>query len=194
MSRRDGSIGAVILAAGASVRMGRPKALLTVDKETFVNRAVRLARKAVPGPRVVVCAPGADEVRAAVDDDAAIFVENEQWEKGIGTSVARGIQALEALDVVGAAILVIDQPKLEAAHLETLVLTFREGSDPVATSYGGRPGVPAVFGRKWFEALRRLDGDRGAREILEGAAATVIEPELELADVDTPEDYERYET
>ena len=194
MSHRNGPIGAVILAAGASVRMGKPKPLLTVEGETFVNRAVRLAREAIPGPRVVVCGAGAEAVRAAVHDDAAMLVENERWQEGIGTSIGRGIQALEELDVVGAAILLIDQPALEAEHLETLVLAFREGADPVATSYGGNPGVPALFGRRWFEMLRHLEGDRGARDMLDRAGAALIEPELPLLDVDTPEDYERSKT
>lgn len=192
MGHHDGPIGAVILAAGASVRMGRPKALLTIDGEMLVNRAVRLAREAVPGPRIVVCGAESDVVRAAVNDDAAILVDNEQWQNGLGTSIGRGIRAVEALEVVGAAILLIDQPQLQAAHLETLVVTFREGSDPVATAYAGRPGVPALFGRRWFEILQRLDGDRGAREVLERAGAAMIEPEHELEDLDTPEDYERY--
>lgn len=172
--------------------MGRAKALLDAGGETFVARTIRIASEAVSCRPILVCGSDAPAVRAAVGDASVTIVENPRWESGIGSSIARGIEAVAAGDAAGALILLIDQPGVSAGHLQTLVAAFRAGADPVATSYEGRPGVPALFGRRWFEDLLRLDGDRGAREILERAGAAVVEPETGLLDVDTPEDYERF--
>ncbi|MGH9456538.1 MAG: nucleotidyltransferase family protein [Thermoanaerobaculia bacterium] len=179
------SVAAVVLAAGGSRRMGQPKVLIEIDGETLVRRAARRAREAGCDPVFVIAGAGAEAVAAAVSGLDVRVVENRDWSRGIGSSIATGARA--ATEERAAAVLVVlaDQPDVEPAHLGRLIAAFRAGHDRAGTTYGDATGVPAIFGAAWFPSLCRLDGDRGAKDLLAGAHTVPTEPPR---DIDTPGD------
>lgn len=188
-------IACVLLAAGGSRRLGRPKQLVRRRGQPLLARAVDAARGALPDAAlIVVLGAGALRLRALLRrrDNAARPVLNSEWAAGLAGSLARGLAALRS-DVDAALVLLADQPNVDAAALRRLLAAWRRRpSYPAAARYLGRAGVPAILPRRSWRALRALDGDAGARALLRGAAAvTLVDmPEAEL-DVDTPEDAAR---
>lgn len=188
--------GAVVLAAGASRRLGLPKQLLAWHGEPLVRRAARSAMDAGLWPVVVVLGARADEVRAVLAGMPIATVTNVAFAEGLGGSIRVGLHRLRscAPDVKGAVFLACDQPLVEAAHLVALAEAARDGDKPIAaSSYGGTLGVPALFAASIFPELLKLPGDSGARRVILREAARVVSvtlPDGEL-DVDTPEDWQR---
>ncbi len=184
---------AVVLAAGGSTRLGRPKQLLTRDGETLVHRAVRLAAATHPTHLLAVVGAHSDEVTAALQviavDHRLEFVANPHWETGLAGSVAAAAGALRGFD--GAVLmLVCDQPALEEHHLRALLGGAAES--PVgcaATRHGARLGVPALVTSSLFADSSELQGDTGlgARLTALHGVWTLDAPEL-THDLDTPDD------
>jgi molybdenum cofactor cytidylyltransferase len=189
-----GPIAAIILAAGASRRLGRPKQLLMHEGETLLARTVRLANKAGAAPVFVVLGAYHEQIRAAPGIEGARLVLNDRWEQGISTSIRAGLSALDGADpnAVGALILTCDQPRLAAGHLGTLMESFQERPEPAiaASRYAGIVGIPAVFPRLAFEQLLALRGDKGARAFLAKPPCALIEVPFSGGeiDIDKPED------
>ena len=171
---------AVVLAAGASTRLGEPKQLVVIGGETLLERAVRTARAAGCAPVVVVLGAAAERVRERCDLGGAVVIVNPEWDEGMASSVRAGIGAVGAVD--GVVLMTCDQPAVTAEHLRALMA----GGEATASAYAGRRGVPAYFPAASFAGLLELRGDAGARELLRGARA------IELAngelDVDTVAD------
>ncbi|HEY3629109.1 MAG TPA: nucleotidyltransferase family protein [Terracidiphilus sp.] len=188
------SIAAMILAAGGSRRLGRPKQMLVHDGETLLNRAIRRASDAGAGPVLVVLGAQFEMIRASIQSSSALVVHNDRWRQGMGRSVAEGMRALAvcAPDVDGVLLMGCDQPLLTADHLRALLNAFASPGVPAiaASSYAGINGVPAVFPRETFDDLRALRGDKGARSVIEHAALPVAAVEFAGGDVDidAPED------
>jgi oligoendopeptidase F len=188
--------GLVLLAAGASVRMGRPKQLLEVDGEPLLRRAVQAALATPTRPVVVVLGAHAALIRPVVADLPVLLVENPDWAEGLGASLRTGVRALEAaapgLDAMVVAL--ADQPHFSAALVGRLLAEqARTGRAIVASRHGDRGGPPALFLRSRFDALRHARGDAGARALLASAAAEVALIDVpDAADLDTPDDYRQY--
>jgi CTP:molybdopterin cytidylyltransferase MocA len=189
--------GLVILAAGASRRMGTPKALLPVDGRPMVVRVVEAALAAPVWPVVVVLGAHAAQVRPVLARYPVLVVENAAWPEGMASSLRTGLALLlqfsRQLD--GALLALCDQPAFSATTV-TRLIAAREatGRSIAASRYSARRGAPALVGREHFAALAALTGEEGARLLLNGDPAQVAEVDLpELAvDLDTPEDYERW--
>ena len=185
-------IGAIILAAGGSRRLGRAKQLVQYHGETLLARAIRVAHEAGARPVVVVLGAEYDAISAAVDLNQVRVARNAEWTLGIASSIHAGLRALEedAPDADGALILTCDQPQLMTEHLRALMAAFEAGAGIVASEYARARGVPAIFPRVAFAELHALSGDKGARALLahsDCAVVTVKFPGGEV-DVDTPED------
>jgi len=161
------TVAAIILAAGASRRLGQPKQLLLLDGETLLARAVRLANESGAAPVVVVLGAQAEAIGGAVDPGKATVVVNQDWEQGIAGSVHAGLGVVQA-QATGVLILSCDQPRLTSAHLGGLINAFTASKAPVivASAYAGIHGVPAVFPQEAFPDLFALRGDKGARALL----------------------------
>jgi len=181
-------IPALILAAGSGRRMGGPKALLAIEGETLLQRAVRVAEAAGCAPLIAVVGdwdpgplPGAVSV-----------IPNLEAAEGMASSIRAGIRALTP-GSVAALILTVDQPGVDADLLrQLLALASKDTDRPVACAYGGSLGVPAILPRRLFPALLALQGDRGAKAILlRENAASLPFPEGGQ-DLDTPADLERF--
>ena len=181
------SVAAVVLAAGASTRLGEPKQLVRLGGETLLERAVRIAREAGCQPVVVVV--GAEHVRVlgnSVMGDV-VTVINDKWQEGMASSIRLGVGALAfaAKDAEGVLLMACDQPAVTMKHLSHLALR----AEIKASRYAGKNGVPAFFPKKYFGKLMELKGDAGARELL--AEAQFEELENGDLDVDTVEDLKR---
>jgi molybdenum cofactor cytidylyltransferase len=178
---REVNVAAIILAAGASTRLGEPKQLVTLGDERLLERAVRVAREAGCAPIVVVLGASAASILAECRLGNANVVMNPDWGEGMAASIRCGVRSLD--EDCGAAILMTcDQPAVTAGHLRQLIAGCID--KPVASSYAGRLGVPACFPAGYFGELLWLTGDEGARRLLE-SALTVDLAGGEL-DIDTP--------
>lgn len=189
-------IGALVLAAGGSRRLGRPKQLLAPLGEPLVHRMARLALEAGAAPVWVVVGAGAEGVRTAMADLPVSCVENPGWEEGLASSIRAGVSAAAAAEPApdGLLVLLVDQPRVDGPLLARLLGAARAAPDRrVACAYGGGLGVPALFPSADFPALGRLRGDRGARDILRAAPERVVPVPFPdgAVDVDRPEDAAR---
>ena len=179
------SIAAVILAAGFSRRLGRPKQTLEFAGETLVERAVRLAHEAGLMQVLVVVNRGA-EFCEALERRGCIIVMNELAGEGMASSIRRGVRAAGSFKASGVLLMTCDQVGLGVGHLRRLL----EDPGRVAGSgYAGKRGIPAYFPAAMFDDLLVLKGDTGARELL-GEARIVVEERLTV-DVDIEEDLAR---
>jgi molybdenum cofactor cytidylyltransferase len=183
MASANKGIGAIVLAAGASTRLGRPKQMIIYRDETLLDRAVRISQAAGALTTIVVLGAFASEIRKACRLEGCTLVENLNWMNGMGTTIRRGIEALP--EVQGTLILTCDMPAVTAAHLQLLAAS----GNLTASLYDGKRGVPAYFPRRMFELLSKLEDNRGAGQLLASAdAIALFQGEL---DVDTPEDIRR---
>jgi CTP:molybdopterin cytidylyltransferase MocA len=190
---------AILLAAGASTRLGQPKQLLRLSAfggETLIDHAVELARAAGAAPIFVILGAHAEEIHRECEMLDCILVRNEAWHEGMASSLRLGISAvLENVPAAsGVMVLVCDQPGLSAEHLRQLLDAQELDPDSIAASrYAGRSGVPAIFPRTLFPSLLELQGDQGARTMLqrpEAAVHAIDFPGGEF-DLDSPEDLQR---
>jgi molybdenum cofactor cytidylyltransferase len=182
--------GVVLLAAGASRRLGRPKQLIELDGEPLVRRAARCALATGPLHTVVVLGAAEAAVRAALSGLPVDGLACDRWEEGMGHSLAVGLGALDAR-CSGALVVLCDQVGLTPEHLVALRNAWRRSpSGAAASGYGGVAGVPALLPRAWFDALAKEPGDRGARTLLRRRArdVTVVRNESLARDVDVPRD------
>lgn len=182
------TVAAIILAAGASRRLGQPKQLVGYGGEALLSRALRLAKESGASPVLAVLGANFAPICVSVPFDEAIPVLNDQWEEGISTSIHAGINELDvrAADAAGALIMACDQPRLTAEHLRALLDAFARQPEPsiVASAYAGTLGIPSVFPREAFLALHALHGDRGARPLFIKPPCPLISVPFEGGEVD----------
>ena len=187
-------IAGVVLAAGLSRRMGRPKLLLDWGGSPVIRGAVEQVRAAGVGQLVVVVGFESADVRGALSGFPVQFVQNPDPAAGQGSSIACGVSALGP-EVRAALIALGDQPALPAEVIPRLLETYdRTGKAIVAPVYRGVQGNPVLFASGVFAELRGLTGDRGARGVVERDAARVALVPFDLPmppDLDTPEEYAR---
>ncbi|MGA8108198.1 MAG: nucleotidyltransferase family protein [Acidobacteriaceae bacterium] len=186
-------IAAVVLAAGASTRLGQAKQLVRVESESLLHRTVRMALEAGCAPAVVVLGFEAERMRAELEGLDAVVAVHPGWAEGMGSSLRCGVEAVCRMEPVPDEVLVLvcDQPRLTAEHLRALLERQGEsGAQITASAYASRIGVPAVFARELFGELLRLEGDQGARNLIRNHASEaegIPWPEGTV-DLDIPED------
>jgi molybdenum cofactor cytidylyltransferase len=177
-------IAAVILAAGASQRLGRPKQLVILGGVPLLHRAVNAAAKAALHPVIVVVNDsGLIEPLQAI---GAQVVLNHRHSEGMATSIHAGVQLASSLNASGLVIMACDQPAVTPEHLLSLIAVPETAS---GSGYAEKIGIPAYFPAAMFSDLMELQGDTGARELLRNAR-TVTAEALSL-DIDTEEDVRR---
>jgi molybdenum cofactor cytidylyltransferase len=192
------SVGAVILAAGSSSRMGRPKQTLQYQGLSLLRRATLAALDATCRPVVVVTGAHAELSRPELDQLEVLEAFNPDWETGMGSSVRTGIERLVSSDAEVAAVVLLlcDQPHVNANVVSSLIAAHHTTGKPViASAYGESFGVPALFSRTLFTELMELSGSPGAKEIIKRhASETHFLPFAQgEVDVDTPDDFSRLE-
>lgn len=180
----------VLLAAGASRRFGSPKQLVRMGGESLLRRMARIALACRPAGCVVVLGARAPRLSRELAGLGVRVVVNLRWREGLSRSLAAGVAALPA-EAKGALVLLADQAALGPADLVVLCACWRRAPRRmVAARTGSTLGPPAILPRSVFPALRRLRGDRGARELLRDPRHRAIGLELPGAelDIDRPVD------
>jgi molybdenum cofactor cytidylyltransferase len=194
-SARSGrAVGTIILAAGASTRLGKPKQLLTYRGQTFLERVTMVALSLDAGPIAAVLGASADAIRPVLNRLPVFAVENPTWSEGIASSLRVGLAALLAVEPKLKAVLILlcDQPLVEREALGAFIQQWQATGRPIiAAKYGETTGVPALFDARFFPELLELRGDTGARHLIRkhaGECLGVALPEASL-DVDTASDF-----
>jgi molybdenum cofactor cytidylyltransferase len=192
------SVGVIILAAGASTRLGTPKQLLPFRGHTLIEHAGVVALASHCRPVVVVLGAFHTEIATHINAHELQVVVNERWRDGQGTSINAGIDALQKHSNIEAATLMLcDQPLITAEHLDELACTFvARKCAIVASLYAATLGVPALFSRSLWPELLKLEGPQGAKNIIaKHADQTLAVPFPDAAfDVDTISDVEVLKT
>lgn len=189
------STAVLLLAAGASSRMGQPKMFLTYAGKTLLQHTIEAAA-AISEPVFVVAGEHHAAIASALSSYSIQLIHHTQWQQGMGSSIAAGIggilQAGHTPDAV--IIAVCDQPFIHAALLQEMIATkAQSGKGMVACAYSDTLGTPVLFDKKYLAALQDLSGQQGAKRLLQQFPDDVASVSFPLGsiDIDTPEDYER---
>jgi molybdenum cofactor cytidylyltransferase len=191
-------VSGVVLAAGASTRMGRPKQLLEIAGRPLLQHVVDAALASSLDEVIVVLGHRADEVEAALRlGGRARAVANPEFAAGQITSLRCGLAAANPA-ARAAAVLLGDQPTLRSEAIDEMVAAFlaagARAARPVYPDAGGRPGHPVLLAREIFHELDPLRGDQGARTLFSEQRPGVLEVSVAgqpPPDIDTPEDLTR---
>lgn len=184
----------LLLAAGGSSRMGQPKQLLNWGKTTLIE--YQISKLLEPGnPVIVVLGSSSEKITPIIEKYPVSIVINENWEKGMGTSVSCGMNYVEANFPSANAVLfaLIDQPMVTEEHFRNLIKSFTPEKKQIIVSKSktGWLGVPAIFDISYFGELSQLSGEQGAKTLIIKYLSNVISVEGGeiLEDMDTPEKY-----
>jgi len=189
-------LGCILLAAGGSRRLGRPKQTVEFEGESIVGRAARNLISLDIGPVVVVSGSGHHKVSKLLKKYEIDTVLNESWEQGIGSSITVGMHRLPA-DVSGVLIALCDQWMLKSQDFKALLHQWHCDISAITVScWGNREdgyfGPPVIFPRRLFSELKQLEGDLGARAIIQKYIqhVTFVEMKNAAQDLDEPSDLE----
>jgi molybdenum cofactor cytidylyltransferase len=201
MSKRDFRVGAVVLAAGRSARMGEAKLLLRIGGRTLLERVLEAVRGAGVDEIVLVLGASAEAIRqslfAAFFDGLKVVV-NQDYEQGMSSSLRVGLEAMSP--EMGAGLIVLgDQPFIRPETMERIIEYYRESdAEIVVPYYDGQRGNPVLLDRAVFVEATDLKGDSGFRAIFAshaaGLADVAVDDEGILLDIDDRADYERLRT
>ncbi len=191
------NIAVLVLAAGKSSRMNGIKQLEKINNKTLLDITLEKLKCIFSDEIYCVLGANADKIKAEMTSKNIQFIENPNYEKGLSSSIISGIQYFkkEALQFDGIYILLADQPAIEIAYLESLLVLFKEHKDIIiASNYGTKLGVPAIFPKKYFPELLLIKGDKGAKEFINQRKNEVVCPEssTNFFDIDTKEDLELF--
>lgn len=190
------TVAGVLLAAGTSRRMGRPKALLPYRGRTLLHQAVESLCASACNPRIVVVSPEIERGCWLRDEVDVVLVVNPDPLRGLSSSLRVAVDAIESVTDVesteGILITLVDQPLITVAHLNAILAAGAE-TGLAATTWPNAFGPPAFLSRSFFSSLRDLSGDEGAKQILraERSRLRLVEFPAAEIDVDDEQDYER---
>ena len=187
------TVAAVVLAAGASRRLGQPKQVLALDGATVLDATLTVARASACQPVVVVLGGAADSVRAQVDLDGVQVVENHDYGEGCATSIRTALDALPE-QVTGIVLMLGDQPRVAVETVQELEATAR-GHAVGVCEYDDGLGHPLWFDRQMFGALQAMHGDKAVWKLVdaESEGADVVRVRIDgpvPRDIDTWDDYQ----
>ena len=190
------SVAAVVLAAGGSIRFGKPKQLAIFQGEPLVRHIVTAAEDAGCAPVVVVVGASAAQITPVLAGLPVSIIEHPNWSNGLGSSIAVGVMHAASItpDLDAAILLACDQPFVNAVMLRQLIQMHRENKKPiVASAYAETLGVPALFDRSCFGDLLQLTGDSGAKGIILARRNDVTSFDFPAGtvDIDSAADYEK---
>lgn len=197
MGSNSASVGLILLAAGASTRMGTAKQLLPYQGCSLLCYMAQVALASCCQPTVVVLGAHADRIKQEIMSLPLQMVENNHGSTGMGSSIRVGVQqiiAAQSLDAV--VVMVCDQPLVTSSHLNRLIAAYEVTHRPViASAYANTLGVPALFSHSLFLDLLSLNATVGAKPLIKQYLDRVYAvpfPEGAI-DLDTPEDYSQFQ-
>jgi len=195
LSKKTSNISIIILAAGASKRMETPKQLLKWGNSTLLGNTIETALKLPVNEVIVVLGAHYNLIKKEISNYPVTILNNEEWEKGLGKSLAFGVEYITASkqNIDGILVTLADQPLIDTVFLNKLIDTFNKKKHPIiATSYKNKKyGVPVIFDQIYFEELQTLNDDFGAKHLLKKhkSSVKILIPELENLDLDLKADY-----
>lgn len=185
----------ILLAAGSSTRMGKPKQLLRYNEDTFLSHILNISIELDAGKVIVVLGSNAELLEKELNNKRIFKVINNKWIEGIASSIRCGLIALDGFEpsCKNVIFLTCDQPFVSASLLNNLIKMHKETGKPiVASRYQNTTGIPALFNKSFFPELKELKGDTGAKKIILKHNELVAEIPFSLGniDIDTIDDYE----
>lgn len=186
----------ILLAAGASKRLGAPKQFLSYEGQTLLEYSLQVAINANTNPVIVILGHDAEKIKRTLHHNSTHIFVNYEWQEGMASSIRFGIQKLLEIDphALGVILMVCDQPFIDSALLNTIITAQRDtGKKVIASSYANTFGPPVYFDKSFFNELLQLKGDVGARGIIQKYIEDVqlIPFPKGDVDIDTSADYER---
>ena len=186
--------GIIILAAGSSSRMGEPKQLMKYKNKTFLQHIIGEAKNAFLYPVICVTGYQSDLIAKNIFGMESSIVYNEKWPEGMGSGISAGIRQLVLSDADSVILAVSDQPYVSSDLFRTMIAwKDKSGKGIVACSYAGTLGTPVLFNKEYFNRLKSLNGNQGAKNIVKLNLPDVCPVEFEKGsvDIDTKQDYEK---
>ncbi|MBL6446951.1 nucleotidyltransferase family protein [Fulvivirga sp. 29W222] len=186
-------IGVIILAAGSSSRLGRPKQLLRLNGESLLQKSIKAALD-VSETTLTVLGAHYQEIGEEIKYLKTESLFNLDWNKGMGNSIKFGLHEIHKLhpDLNAVIIMVCDQPFVTGGLLNKMIEAYHKGHPLVASAYGNTVGVPALFDRQYFKQILKIDDKKGAKAILGHGDAFLVPFPLGGQDIDTPKDWENF--
>jgi molybdenum cofactor cytidylyltransferase len=184
------NVAVIILAAGASSRLGTPKQLITYQGKILLRHICDIALLSEANSVYIVFGSQISKMKEEIVGLNIHIVENTNWQSGISTSIKAGVEALPN-SIDAALLLLCDQPEITPSILNQLIQkSITTGSDVVACRYENTIGIPAIYRRVLFPMLCNLQGDQGAKSYLEAHRDSIITIDFPLGtyDIDTKED------
>lgn len=186
----------MVLAAGASSRMGSPKPLLPIEDATYLEYLLDKIDEVNVDRVIVVLGCRANIVREETEPGDAQFLENPAWEQGMLSSIQAAVRALENEPIGALMLLPVDQPRVAASTLNAVIAAWRDVRPPVAVpTYRDRRGHPVVFDRSTWPALLEAPAAEGARFVVrecgEAVEQVTVDDPWILLDADTPKEHNR---
>ena len=187
----------LLLAAGSSRRMGQPKQLLPWGEKTLIEHQIQNLLK-TGNPVNVILGSNSDLIIPVIEKLDINIIINNDWENGMGSSIAKGVNYLAGyfIKADGVMITLVDQPMVTNDHIHNMLHQFKPGNRQIFVSKAasGWKGVPALFDNFYFEDLKKLKGEEGAKKIIHKYPKAVISIDCgnQLEDIDTQENYRKF--
>ncbi|MCL7762466.1 nucleotidyltransferase family protein [Polaribacter sp. Z014] len=191
------NIAILVLAAGKSSRMNGIKQLEKINNRTLLELTLEKVQTISSSTIFCVLGANADKIKSETLLENVQFIENSNFEAGLSSSIIAGINYFKEkeLNFEGIFILLADQPAIDVTYLEAMLHLFQQNKDRIiASNYGEKLGVPAIFPKKYFSDLLLIKGDKGAKEFINKKKKEVLSPKetTNFFDIDTKEDLHRY--
>ncbi|MGB5403436.1 MAG: nucleotidyltransferase family protein [Robiginitalea sp.] len=189
-------VAALVLTAGASRRMGTPKALLPWGQTTVIQHLLDQIRQAGFTETLLVTGAHHDVIQKALAVEGVEISLHPSWELGMGSTISRGVQEVEERfsDIDAILILLVDQPRITHGYLRRVLEAHQSQPDVIiASDYGDFAGAPALFPRNFWEGLKRIPPTQGARKLIASYRdkCVILDPGGAIVDIDTPEAYKK---
>ena len=190
------SIAAIILAAGASRRMGQPKQLLPYRGQSLLECVIQCALASSCRPVIVILGAHAEAIAPAIEHLPIAVIHNANWHQGMSSSIRCGVSYIRdnLPSTDGILFLTCDQPFVSTNLIETLIKRYNDSNKPiVASQYEGTMGIPVLFSPLFYSNLMQLEGDYGAKTLIQtypSQVATINFPKGKI-DLDTFVDYQK---
>ena len=189
-------VAALVLTAGASRRMGTPKALLPWGHTTIIQHLLRQIQLAGFNETLLVTGAHHDLIQETLADGGFEICFHSDWELGMGSTISKGIREVEhrftGIDAV--LILLVDQPLITREYLKSIHEAHRNRPEAIiASNYGEFAGAPALFPKRFWASLKGIPPSRGARKLIASYRdkCEILNPADTIADIDTPEAYQK---